>query len=102
LVSSPDASPSSIATAARVSATVAHRLREIPTAGARYRFVPAGEEAASESALRRNWWRYATLLVAIAVVCSPMYDADPGSAFSTIIISAFVFAVLAWLFRRRD
>ncbi|MGH9712215.1 MAG: DUF2207 family protein [Candidatus Acidiferrales bacterium] len=102
LVTTPDVSPSSIATAARVSTAVAYRLREIPTAGAQYRFVPAGEEAESESPLRHNWWRYAILLVTIAVVCSPMYDVDPASAFSTILIAAFVLAVLAWLFRRRD
>jgi uncharacterized protein (TIGR03382 family) len=42
------------------------------------------------------------LLIAFTVVCSPMFDANPVSAYSTILIAAFALAVLGWLFRRRD
>jgi hypothetical protein len=80
----------------------ARPLREIPLVGAHYRFVPAGQAEESESPLRRNWWRYGMVTLAIAYVCSPLFDTDPIAAYGTLFAVLLVLGVLGWLFRRRD
>jgi flagellar biogenesis protein FliO len=40
--------------------------------------------------------------LAIAYVCSPLFDTDPIAAYGTLFAVLLVLGVLGWLFRRRD
>src|SRR5208283_1099468 len=100
--SSSAASHTSLAAATLNSVGPAARLRVIPTSGPQWRFIPKGEASESDSPLRRNWWRYAILLFAIAIICSPLMNSEPISAYRILFAVAVVFAVLGFLFRRRE
>jgi hypothetical protein len=100
--SSPAVSKSAAALASLNNIGPGARLRAIPTSGSTWRFIPAGEKESSPSPLSKNWWRYAILFAAIAIISSPLMDSDPIAAYGTIFAIALVLAVLGFLFRPRD